>query len=75
MQEEIIGDHQCGFQQIGSITDHIVWICKILETDRERERERENTMRQCMEFKEAYDSVRWDVRYNILSEFGIPMKW
>jgi len=33
-----------------------------------------NTMRQCIEFKEAYDSVRWEVLYNILIEFGIPMK-
>ena len=34
-----------------------------------------NTMRQSIEFKEAYDSVRWEVWYNILIEFGIPMKW
>ena len=34
-----------------------------------------NTMRQCIEFKEAYDSVRWEVLYNILIEFVIPMKW
>jgi len=32
-------------------------------------------MRQCIEFKDAYDSVRWEVLYNILFEFGIPMKW
>ena len=29
-------------------------------------------MRQCIEFKEAYDSVRWEVLYNILIDFGIP---
>jgi len=34
-----------------------------------------NTMRQCIEFKEAYDSFRWEIMYNILIEFGIPMKW
>ena len=34
-----------------------------------------NTMRQCVELKEAHDSVRWEVLYNILIEFGIPMKW
>ena len=34
-----------------------------------------NAMRQCIEFKEAHDSVRWVVLYNILIEFGIPMKW
>ena len=25
--------------------------------------------------QEAYDSVRWEVMYNILIEFGIPVKW
>jgi len=34
-----------------------------------------DTMRQCIEFKEAYDSVRWWVLYNILIEFGILVKW
>jgi len=33
------------------------------------------TLRQCIEFKEAHDSVRWEFMYNILIEFGIPMKW
>jgi len=28
-----------------------------------------------MEFKKTYDSVRWEVMYNILIEFGVPMKW
>jgi len=32
-------------------------------------------MRHCMEFKKTYDSVRWEVMYNILIEFGVPMKW
>jgi len=30
VQEEIIGNLQCGFRQNGSITDHIFWICQIL---------------------------------------------
>jgi len=37
-----------------------------------------NTMKQCISClytcKEAYDSVRREVLYNILIEFGIPMK-
>ena len=32
------------------------------------------TMRQSIEFKEASDSVRWEV-YDIHIEFVIPMKW
>ena len=27
-----------------------------------------------VDFKKAYDSVRGEVLYNILTEFGIPMK-
>jgi hypothetical protein len=27
-----------------------------------------------IDFKKAYDSVRWEVLYSILSEFGIPRK-
>jgi len=30
VQEEIIGDRQCGFLRNGSVTDHISWICQIL---------------------------------------------
>ena len=70
MQEEIIWDRQCGFRRNGSLTDHIFWICQILEGEKGG-----NTMRQYTEFKEAYDSVRWEVLYNILIEFSIPMKW
>ena len=39
-----------------------------------REKKKWNTVRQCIEFKEANDSVRWEVLYNILIEFGITMK-
>jgi hypothetical protein len=27
-----------------------------------------------VDFKKAYDSVRWEVMYNILTELGVPMK-
>jgi len=27
-----------------------------------------------IDFKKAYDSVRWEVLHNILIEFGIPVK-
>ena len=60
---EITGDCQCGFRRNGF---NIFWICHILGGG--------ETMRQCIEFKEAYNSVRWEVLYNILIELGIPMK-
>ena len=72
MQEEIIGDRQFGFQQNGSITECIFWICHILE---EKGGWGLNTMGKCIQSKEANDSVRWEVSYNILIEFGIHMKW
>jgi len=67
MQEEITGDCQCGFQQNWSIIDHIFFICQILE------KKKGNTVRQCIEFKEASGLVRWEVLYNVLSEIGIPI--
>ncbi len=63
-----------GFNKLGQLLIIYFAFVRYLK-ERERERERENTMRQCIEFKEAYDSVRWDVWYNILIEFGIPTNW
>ena len=42
-------------------------------------RKSSNTVRQyinciCTDFKKAYDSVRREIFYNILIEFGIPVK-
>jgi len=67
MQEEITADCGCGFQQNWSITDHIFLICQILE------KKKGSTMRQCIEFKEAYHLVRWEVLHNVLFEIGIPI--
>jgi len=69
--QEIIGDHQCGFRHSRSTTDHIFCICQILE----KKWEYNKAVHQLfIDFKKAYDSVRREVLYNILSEFGIPMK-
>ncbi|PNF23216.1 hypothetical protein B7P43_G02735 [Cryptotermes secundus] len=69
--DEIIGDHQCGFRRNRSTTDQIFCIRQILE----KKLEYDETVHQLfIDFKKAYDSVRREVLYNILIEFGIPMK-
>ena len=70
-REEITGDHQCGFRCNRSTTAHIFCINQILE----KKWEYSEAMHQLfVGFKKAYDSVRREVLYNILNEFGIPMK-
>jgi hypothetical protein len=34
----------------------------------------ETVLQLFVDFKKAYNSVRWEVLYNILMEFGVPMK-
>jgi hypothetical protein len=69
--EEIIGDHQCGFRRNRSTTDLIFCIHQILEKKWE---DNEAVHQLFVDFKKAYDSVRREVLYNILIEFGIPLK-
>jgi len=69
--EEITGDHLCGFLCNRSTTDHIFCIRQILG----RTREQNATVHQLFtDFKTAYDTVGREILYNILVEFGIPMK-
>ncbi|KAJ4444098.1 hypothetical protein ANN_05887 [Periplaneta americana] len=69
--DEVIGDHQCGFRRNRSIIDQIFYIRQILE----KKREYKGTVHQLfIDFKKAYDSVKREVLYNILIEFGIPKK-
>jgi hypothetical protein len=69
--DEIIEDHQCGFRRNRSTTDQIVCIHQILEKKWEYN---ETVPKLFIDFKKAYDSVRREVLYNILIEFGVPMK-
>jgi hypothetical protein len=67
--DEIIGDHQCGLRCNRSTIDQIFYIQQILE----KKRVYNGTVLQLfLDFKKAYDSVRREVLYNILIEFGIP---
>jgi hypothetical protein len=69
--DEIIGDHRCGFRHNRSTTDQIFCIRRILEKIWEYN---ETVHQLFIDFKKAYESVRREVLYNILTEFGVPMK-
>jgi hypothetical protein len=69
--EEITGDQLCGLRRNRSTTDQIFCIRQILET---KEECNETVNQLFINLKNAYDSVRMEVMYNILVEFGIPMK-
>jgi hypothetical protein len=69
--DEITGDHQSGFRRNRSTTDQIFCIRQILE----KMWEYNGTVHQLfIDFKKAYYSVRREVLYSILIEFGTPRK-
>ncbi|KAJ4442050.1 hypothetical protein ANN_11916 [Periplaneta americana] len=69
--DEIIGDHQCGFRRNRSTIDQIFCIRQIME----KKWEYKGTVHQLfIDFKMAYDSVKREVLYDILIEFGITKK-
>jgi hypothetical protein len=68
---EVIGDHQCGFRRNRSITNQIFYIRQILE----KKWEYNGTVHQLfIDFKKAYGTIKGEVLYNFLLEFGIPKK-
>jgi hypothetical protein len=68
---EIIGDHQCGLRHDRSTTDQIFYVWQILK----KKWEYNGTVHQLfIDFKKVCNSVRREVLYNILIEFGIPRK-
>ena len=69
--EEIIRYLQYGIQCNRSTTDHIFCICQVLQKKWEYN---EAVHQLFVDIKIAYDSVRREVLYNILIEFGIPLK-
>jgi hypothetical protein len=65
---EITGDHQCGFQSKRPEIHQIICIHQILE----KRWEYGVTLHQLfIDLEKAYDSVRREVLYTILNEFGI----
>lgn len=70
--DEIIGGHQCGLRQERSTTDKIFSIFQIL-----RKLEYNGAVYRLglfKYFKQAYDSVKRKVFFNILIQFVIPMR-
>jgi hypothetical protein len=68
---EITGHHQCGFRRNRCTMDQIFYIRQILQ----KKWEYNGTVHQLfIDFKKAYDSIKREVLYNILVEFGIPKK-
>jgi len=68
--EEIIKNHQCGFRSNKSTTNHTFCIPQILQKKLEYN---EAVHKLFLDFKDAYNSVRREVLYNNLTEFGIPL--
>ena len=64
----IIGDHRCGFRNNRS-TDHTQCFRQILEKKWEYN---EEVIQLFIDFRKTYESVRKEVLYMILIEFGIP---
>jgi hypothetical protein len=69
--EETTGDYQCGLQIYRPITGHNFFIRQILE---KKWKCKEKVDKLFIDFKEAHDSVRREVLYNVLVEAGMPMK-
>jgi len=69
--KEIIWDHQCDFRRNRSTIDHKLCIRQILEKKWEYN---EPVHQLFIDFKKAYDSIRREVLYKTLIEFGIPRK-
>ena len=69
--KEIIENHQCGFRRNRSTIDHIFFISRMLEKKWEYN---EEVHQLFIDFKKVCDSVRREVLYKIIIEFGIPRK-
>jgi hypothetical protein len=68
---KVIGDHQYVFCHNRSTMDQMFYIQQILE----KKWEYNGMVHQLfIDFKEVYDSVKREVLYNILLEFGVPKK-
>jgi hypothetical protein len=68
--DELVGD-EYGFQCNRSSTDQMLCIYQVQEKKCECG---ETVYQLFIDFQKTYDSIRKDVLYNILTEFGVPTK-
>jgi len=69
--EKIIGDHNVDFHTTG---EQVIIIVHSSNTWGKKWEYDEAVHQLFINFLKACDSVRWEALYNILIEFGIPMK-
>jgi hypothetical protein len=69
--DDIIRDHQCWFRCNRSTTDQIFCIHQVLKMKWEYN---ETAHQLFVDFKKSYDSVRRQIMYNILIEFGLRIQ-
>jgi sorting nexin-29 len=67
--KNLIGNYQCGFRKNRSTTNQIFTLRQILEKAKEFGIE---THHLFIDFKSAYDTIRREQLYNVMSEFNIP---
>jgi hypothetical protein len=70
--EEITGDHQCGLRRKRSTTYLIFRFRQMLEKKWECNKAEHQLI---INFNKAYESVRREILYNILTQFGIPIQF
>jgi hypothetical protein len=71
MQRKLLGTINVGFEVTGQL---LIINPALVRYLRKKWQYSETVHQLSLDFKKAYDSVRREVLYNILIEFGIPLK-
>jgi len=71
MQRKLLGIINVDFNATGHL---LIIYSAFVKYVRKKSEYNETVYKLFIDFRKAYDSVRREVLYNILSEFGIPMK-
>jgi len=74
LEDEILGDHQYGFQRNRSKTGQTQIYSAFIKYFMKKWEYNEAAYQLFKDLKKSYDSVRRESLYNILTEFSIPSK-